>query len=96
MTGSAIAAMPRAWCRCRFTPRSTGGKRQVFCRPCCRRAFDAAGRRWVADAIAAGMLTVDALRNGGFHEPGEVPSGLDNGLILGWLSRAGSAPAACI
>ena len=32
----------------------------------------------------------------GFHEPGEVPSGLDNGLILDSLSRAESAPAACI
>jgi formylglycine-generating enzyme required for sulfatase activity len=32
----------------------------------------------------------------GFHELGEVPSGLDNGLILDSLSRAGSAPAACI
>jgi hypothetical protein len=30
----------------------------------------------------------------GFHEPGEVPSGLDNGLILDSLSRAASAPAA--
>jgi len=32
----------------------------------------------------------------GFHEPGEVPSGLDNGLILDSLSRAESAPVACI
>ena len=30
----------------------------------------------------------------GFHEPGEVPTGLDNGLILDSLSRAASAPAA--
>jgi hypothetical protein len=26
--------------------------------------FDAAGRRWVAEAIAGGILTIDALRNG--------------------------------
>ena len=45
-----------------FIPRR--GKPQVFCRVACRRAFDAAGRRWVADAITAGMLTIDALRNG--------------------------------
>ena len=32
----------------------------------------------------------------GFHEPGELPSGLDNGLILDSLSRAPSAPATCI
>jgi hypothetical protein len=36
----------------------------MFCREVCRRAFDAAGRRWVAEAIAVGTLTVDALRNG--------------------------------
>jgi hypothetical protein len=32
----------------------------------------------------------------GFHEPGEVPSGLDHGLILDSLSRVASLPAACI
>jgi hypothetical protein len=47
----------------RFTPRSDGGKRQLFCRAVCRRGFDAAGRRWVAEAIATGVLTVDALKN---------------------------------
>lgn len=52
------------WCGRGFTPRVDGGKRQVFCREACRRAFDAAGRQWVAEAIAGGMLTVDALRNG--------------------------------
>jgi len=36
------------WCGRAFTPRATGGKAQRFCRPACRRAFDAAGRRWVA------------------------------------------------
>jgi hypothetical protein len=53
-----------AWCGRAFIPRATGGKRQVFCRPACRRDFDAAGRRWVADAIAAGVLTVGTIRNG--------------------------------
>jgi hypothetical protein len=52
------------WCSHAFIPRATGGKRQVFCRPACRRGFDAAGRRWVAEAIASGTLTLDALRNG--------------------------------
>jgi hypothetical protein len=52
------------WCGHAFTPRATGGKAQRFCRPGCRRAFDAAGRRWVAEAIDGGMLTVDALRSG--------------------------------
>jgi hypothetical protein len=52
------------WCGTRFTPRRDGGKAQVFCRPDCRRGFDASGRRWVAEAIATGVLTVDALKNG--------------------------------
>ena len=52
------------WCGKEFAPRRDGGKRQVFCRPACRRAFDGAGRRWVAEAIGAGVLTVDALKIG--------------------------------
>jgi hypothetical protein len=52
------------WCSKAFAPRRDGGKPQLFCRPACRRAFDAGGRRWVADAIAGGVLTLDALRNG--------------------------------
>ena len=53
-----------AWCSHPFRPRATGGHAQRFCRPVCRRAFDAAGRRWVADAISGGTLTVAALRSG--------------------------------
>jgi hypothetical protein len=52
------------WCEKGFTPRSDGGKPQLFCRPACRRHFDAAGRRWVAEAIATGVLPLDALRSG--------------------------------
>jgi hypothetical protein len=51
-----------AWCERAFTPRASGGHAQRFCRSACRRAFDAAGRRWVADAISGGMLTVELLR----------------------------------
>jgi hypothetical protein len=64
MTGNMIEAAWCAWCGRAFIPRATGGKRQVFCRPACRRGFDAAGRRWVAEAIATGTLSLDALRNG--------------------------------
>ena len=52
------------WCGEYFEPRRDGGKAQRFCRETCRRSFDAAGRRWIAGAIATGMLTVDTLRNG--------------------------------
>jgi len=48
------------WCGRAFTPR---GKAQRFCRPACRRAYDAAGRRWVAWALAIGTLTIPDLRN---------------------------------
>jgi len=44
-------------------PRTTGGKPQTFCREACRRTFDAAGRRWIAAAVAEGSLTVAALKN---------------------------------
>jgi hypothetical protein len=64
MTGNMIDTASCAWCGRAFIPRATGGKRQVFCRPACRRGFDAAGRRWMSEAIASGTLTVDALRNG--------------------------------
>ena len=53
-----------AWCNRAFTPRVTGGYAQRFCRLDCRRAYEAAARRWVTAAVAAGTQTVDALRNG--------------------------------
>ena len=52
------------WCGKGFALRVNGGKPQVFCRTACRRAFDAVGRRWVAEVIAASTLTLDSLRNG--------------------------------
>jgi hypothetical protein len=52
-----------AWCGRNFRPRTTGGHAQRFCRPPCRRAYDAAGRRWVAAALADGSLTVEALKS---------------------------------
>jgi hypothetical protein len=64
MTTSPDDASVCLWCEKDFTPRRDGGKRQVFCRPACRRDFDAAGRRWVAEAIGAGMLTAGELRDG--------------------------------
>ena len=51
------------WCGRGFTPRATGGKTQRFCRPRCRRAFDAAGRRWIAAALTSGVLTIAHLKS---------------------------------
>jgi hypothetical protein len=50
------------WCGRRFEPRNDGGKPQRFCSTRCRRALDAAGRRYIFDALAAGSLTVADLR----------------------------------
>lgn len=52
------------WCSRAFTRRTTGGKPQRFCSPRCRRALDAAGRRYIRDALAGGTLTLAALQSG--------------------------------
>jgi len=51
------------WCGRAFTPRKNGGKPQYFCRSSCRRALDAAGRRWIAAALADGRVTIEALHS---------------------------------
>jgi hypothetical protein len=52
------------WCGHAFMPRTSGGKPQTFCRPPHRRAYDRAGRKFIAEAIAAGTLTPAALKSG--------------------------------
>jgi hypothetical protein len=66
------------WCGGRFDPRRDGGKPRVFCRPDCRRIFDAAARRWVAEAIATGLLTLDALKNGPTATRALVPTAVSS------------------
>jgi hypothetical protein len=67
------------WCGSRFERRNDGGKTQRFCRPDCRHALDAAGRRWIAGALASGDLTSDMLRNG---SPGEAEELLGDLLVV--------------
>lgn len=81
------------WCGKGFTPRLDGGKRQVFCRPVCRRAFDAAGRRWVAEAIASGMLTLDSLRNGPPATRALLPKAISAARVSEPEKAAAIAPA---
>ena len=52
------------WCGSRLGGRNDGDKAQRFCRPACRRALDAAGRRWIAGALASGALSSGDVRNG--------------------------------
>lgn len=44
--------------------RQTGGHAQRFCTALCRLAFHAAARRWTVDAIEAGVLSIENIRNG--------------------------------
>ena len=52
------------WCQSTFDPRATGGKPQRYCSTPCRRAFDAASRKWVSAAIENSTFTVAELRTG--------------------------------
>jgi hypothetical protein len=52
------------WCSRAFWPRTSGGRPQRFCSPHCRRAIDAAGRRYIHDTLTSGTLTIADLRNG--------------------------------
>jgi hypothetical protein len=52
------------WCDRPFRVRTTGGHAQRFCGIGCRRSYDAAGRRFIAEAIADGTLTPAALKSG--------------------------------
>jgi hypothetical protein len=59
-----VSATGCLWCHRPFRARRSGGQRQRFCRPGCRRAFHAGARAWVLDAIASGALTVADVRKG--------------------------------
>ena len=52
------------WCDRPFQARHDGGKRQVFCRTACRRAFHAAARNWVLGELAAGHIAISVVKNG--------------------------------
>jgi hypothetical protein len=51
------------WCGTAFAPRR-GGSPQTFCRAACRHAYHKAARQQCEREIAAGWLTVEAIRNG--------------------------------
>ena len=82
------------WCGSRFEPRNDGGKAQRFCRPACRRALDAAGRRWIAGALASGALSSGDVRNGSLTTRALLPSAEAQAPNLGGHSAGQSAPVA--
>jgi hypothetical protein len=47
-----------------FGPRQTGGRAQRFFKMSCRRAFHDGARRWVLDALGAGVLALGDIKNG--------------------------------
>ena len=51
------------WCGRPFRARR-GGSAQRFCGAACRSAFWSALRRWGERAVAAGVLTIDDIKNG--------------------------------
>jgi hypothetical protein len=50
------------WCNRTFTPRTTGGSTQKFCRTGHRQEFWVAARRWTMRAIEVGLLSVECLK----------------------------------
>lgn len=50
------------WCGKAFSPRTSGGHPQRFCRPTCQKAFHAAGRDWLKQALVDGRVTIRELK----------------------------------
>jgi hypothetical protein len=82
------------WCDNSFEQRTDGGKAQRFYRPACRRAFETASRRFVAEAIVRGMLTVDALRNASVGTPALLPATMSPAPVPEGPKPAEATPAA--
>jgi len=82
------------WCGSRFKRRNDGGKAQRFCRPACRRALDAAGRRWIAGALASGALRVHDVRNGYPTTRALLPGAEAQAPTAGHSAGGQSAPVA--
>jgi hypothetical protein len=62
--------------RARFHPAHHRRPCARFCSPSCRRAFDAAGRRFAAEALACGLLTLDQIRDGPAATRALLPGGI--------------------
>jgi hypothetical protein len=52
------------WCERPLMGRRGGGSRQIFCGADCRHQFHRSARQWAEQAVAAGLLTIDDLKNG--------------------------------
>jgi len=72
---STVSLLKCDWCGEPFEPRIDGGKQQRFCSPEHRRAFDAASRIYVRQAIASGALTLETLRESRCDNARVAPGG---------------------
>lgn len=52
------------WCPRVFLPRVTGGRKQRFCSPRCRKEFFECARAWAVAEVEAGRLTPAQLAKG--------------------------------
>jgi len=60
---ASLAPIACPWCDRPFGARQTGGRARRFCREECRRNFHAAARHWALAELAAGRLTISAIKN---------------------------------
>ena len=65
----ACAARFCAWCSGPFRPRTTGGRRQLFCTQACRRASETGMRQWTKGELAAGRVTIAQLQRERCSDP---------------------------
>jgi hypothetical protein len=99
-------SMSCAWCGHSFRARQNGGKPQRFCCAGHRSRYWGTGRKWLAQAVEAGFISLDDLRrdpseffrrSGGTHvreglcpPRGEFPS-QDNVPVVGAAFQSGGA-----
>lgn len=63
------------WCGKNFEGRR-GGSPQRFCSPMHRAEFHSAARRFAEQAVAAGIVTLDAIRDGNLRARTLIPSAI--------------------
>jgi len=80
------------WCARSFGPRR-GGSPQRFCGARCRSAFWSALRRWGERAVAAGIVTIDDVRNGD-GAACTLVRGATSPALVGWVRSPHPAPVA--
>jgi hypothetical protein len=78
------------WCAVALTLRR-GGSPKKFCSARCRHEFHSCARRWAEAAVAAGALSIDVLKNGGFAACTLLP-GATSALPIGEAALQHLAP----